>query len=209
MARPTQYRKTVALLLSKKSVPEIITSSRHYISCMTGNANFPNPSPTLATLSINIANVEAAYQTSLSRAKGTKGLMYLELKTLEISLKLLAAYVEANANVDTVNAENIILSAGMQVKKPSVRPPKIFCAKPGAIEGDVILNSKAVKRGAYIYQMTSDKTLATGWSDVYKGIHVKGVVQGLSLGVLYFFRVAVIDKNGIGAWSHAISFIPT
>jgi hypothetical protein len=209
MARPTQYRKTVALLLSKKSIPEIITSSRHYVSCMTGNTHFPNPSPTLATLSVNISTVEAAYQASLSGTRGTKGLMYLQLKTLEISLKLLAAYVEATANVDAVNAENIIQSSGMQVKKASVRQPKIFCAKPGKIEGDVILNSKAVKRGAYIYQMTKDPSHTIGWNDVYKGLHVKCNIQGLVLGQLYFFRVAVIDKNGMGAWSHAISFIAT
>ena len=209
MARPTQFRKTVALLLSKKSVPQIITDSSHYVSCMTGNANFPNPSPTLATLSINIANVKAAYLTSLSGAKGTKGLMYAELKTLEISLKLLAAYVEANANVDTVNAENIILSAGMQVKKASVRKPKVFNVKAGRIEGDVILNSKAVKRGAYIYQMTTNPAQSTSWTDVYQGLHVKCLITGLTLGLTYYFRVVVIDKNGKGAWSHVLSYIAT
>jgi hypothetical protein len=209
MARPTQYRKTVALLLSKKSVPQILTDAAHYVSCMTGNTHFPNPSPTLATVSINIANVNAAYLTSLSGAKGTKGLMYLELKTLEISLKLLAAYVEANANIDTVNAENIIISAGMQVKKPSVRQPKIFSVKAGKIEGDAVLNSKAVKRGAYIYQMTADPKAASGWNEVYQGLHVKCLVAGLTLGQQYYFRVAVIDKNGKGAWSHSLSFIAT
>jgi hypothetical protein len=209
MARPTQYRKSVALLLSKKSVPQIITDSNHIISCMTGNSHFPAPSPSLATLAINIANVQATYQTSLSGAKGTKGLMYVELKTLEISLKLLAAYVEANANVDAVNAENIILSAGMQVKKPSIRQPKIFTVKAGNIEGDVILNSKAVKRGAYVYQMTTDSGQTNGWVDVYTGLHVKCLVPGLVLGKQYFFRVAVIDKNGKGAWSHVLSYIAT
>jgi len=209
MARPTTYKKTVALLLSKKSVPVILTEAKHYVSCMTGNINFPNPTPSLAVVSVNIASVEAAYQTSLTKTRGTKGLMYMELNTLELSLKLLAAYVEANANVDIVNAENIILSAGMRVKKPSVRKPKIFSAKAGNIEGDVVLNSKAVKRGAYIYQMTTDPGATTGWADVYKGIHVRALVEGLTLGKLYFFRMAVIDKNGVGAWSHDISFIAT
>jgi hypothetical protein len=209
MARPTQYRRTVALLLSKKSVPQIITDSNHYISCMTGNTHFPNPSPTLATLAIQIANVQAAYQTSLSGARGTKGLMYVELKTLEISLKLLAAYVEANANIDAVNAENIILSAGMKLKKPSIRQPKVFSVKAGKIEGDVILNSKAVKRGAYIYQMTTDPARTNGWFDVYQGLHVKCMIPGLELSKTYFFRLAVIDKNGKGAWSHVLSYIAT
>jgi hypothetical protein len=209
MARPTQYRKTVALLLSKKSVPQIIADSKHIVSCMTGNTHFPNPSPSLVTLTINIASVESAYLTSLSNARGTKGLMYTELKTLEISLKLLAAYVEANANVDPVNAEHIILSSGMQVKKASVRQPKIFSVKPGKIEGDVILNSKAVKRGAYVYQMTTDPKATTGWNDVYTGLHVKCMVPGLNIGTQYFFRVAVIDKNGKGAWSHVLKYIAT
>jgi len=97
----------------------------------------------------------------------------------------------------------------MNVKKPSIRKPKIFSAKAGNIEGDVILNSKAVKRGAYIYQMTSDPRATTGWNDVYKGIHVRALVSGLTLGQQYFFRVTVIDKNGVGAWSHTISFIAT
>jgi hypothetical protein len=209
MARPTQYKRTVALLLSKKSVPQIITDANYYISCMSGNTHFPNPSPTLATLAINVANVQAAYQTSLTGARGTKGLMYAELKTLEISLKLLAAYVEANANIDAVNAENIILSAGMRLKKPSIRKPKVFSAKPGDIEGDVVLNSKAVKRGAYIYQMTTDPKMTSGWADIYQGLHVKCMFPGLIPGQVYFFRVAVIDKNGKGAWSHVLSYIAT
>jgi hypothetical protein len=96
------------------------TAHYHRILHLAGNTHFPNPSPSLATLSLQIANVKSTYETSLSGAKGKKGLMYTELKTLEISLKLLAAYVEATANMDAVNAANMILSTGMQLKKPSL-----------------------------------------------------------------------------------------
>ena len=81
--------------------------------------------------------------------------------------------------------------------------------KTGKIEGDVILNSKAVKRGAYIYQMTTDPLKTNSWTDVYQGLHVKCMIPGLTIGTTYYFRVAVIDKNGKGAWSHVLSCIVT
>jgi hypothetical protein len=189
-------------------LPEVLLTITGF-STLQATLISPNPSPSLATLSLQIANVKSTYETSLSGAKGKKGLMYTELKTLEISLKLLAAYVEATANMDAVNAANMILSTGMQLKKPSLRKPKIFSVHAGGIEGDAILNSKAVTRGAYIYQMSSDPQGISGWNDVCKSLQVKCVVQGLVPGQLYFFRVAVIDKNGVGAWSHSLRFIAT
>jgi hypothetical protein len=133
--------------------------------------------------------------------------MHVELSTLKVLLKGLAGYVEVIANADPANAENIINSSGMPVKKASARPPKIFTAVAMKTPGVVRLNSKATLRASYVYEMTSDATLLTGWSTIYIGGMVKFDKAGLTTGTRYYFRVAVSIKGILSAWSHDLSVL--
>jgi hypothetical protein len=72
---PKLPKKSVALGLSKQSVPQIIASSDHYVTSMTGNAHFPVPTPTLAAVSAQVLVLTAAYNTALTRAKGASNKM--------------------------------------------------------------------------------------------------------------------------------------
>ena len=162
----TLPKKSTALGLSKQSVSQILTSSNHYVQCMTGNSHFPAPSPTLAAVAAQILVLTAAYNTSLTRAKGAASKMHVELNALKVLLKGLAGYVETEANADPQNAENIILSAGMPVKKASVKLPKTFTAVAMKTPGVVRLNSKATLRATYVYEMTTDPNTASTWANI-------------------------------------------
>jgi hypothetical protein len=203
--KPKLVKKSVALGLSRLTVPQTIASSDHYVTCMTGNAHFPNPNPSLAVVSAQIAVLSAAYSTSLTKVKGSANKMHVELLALHVLLKGLAGYVETMANADPVNAENIINSSGMPVKKPSPKPPKIFTAVARKTPGVVRLNSKATLRASYVYEMTTDPTLASGWTNIYIGGDVKFDKTGLTSGTRYYFRVAVSIKGILSAWSPAVN----
>jgi hypothetical protein len=206
-SKPKVPKRTVALLLAKKSTPQIIADAKSYVQKMTGNTNFPTPSPSLATVSTQIATLEASYSVSLTKAKGAAAQMHSDLKTLSSTLKNLAAYVENTANADPDNAEAIINSAGMTVKKHTPLPPKVFSVKQGATSGVVEVNSKAVSRASYIYQYTTDQTNANSWVDGYKNAKVKGFITGLTPGIRYYFRVATISTTGESSWSNVISML--
>ncbi|HEV7230707.1 MAG TPA: fibronectin type III domain-containing protein, partial [Bacteroidia bacterium] len=126
---------------------------------------------------------------------------------LALSLKTLSGYVEGIANLDPVNAENIIISAGMAVKKPSVHGPKLFTAKPGKAAGSVNLDSKAEKGAVYVYEMTTDPNTPASWTNIYIGKTTKFLKTGLSSGQRYYFRVAVIIKGVQEPWSPVVNVV--
>jgi hypothetical protein len=194
-------KKTVALGTSKLSVPQLIALSRHIVTSMTGNAHFTNPTPLLATITTQVNLVESDYNVTLTRVKGSVSKMRAEEKTLVSQLKALAAYVEDVANSDPDHASDIIASAGMPEKKAQVRMPKTFTAVPGKLKGSVLLDTKAVRESAYIYQMTTDLNTPASWVTIYTGTKVKFTKTGLTSATHYYFRVAVSTKGLQGDWS--------
>jgi hypothetical protein len=146
----------LALGISKISPAQVIANSEHYVLCMTGNAHFPSPSPTLAAVSAQTTVLQNAYTLSLQRTKGSVSAMHVQLDALKLLLKSLVSYVEGIANADPVNAVEIAQSSGIPEKKAAVHTPKTFSVKLGKVKGSVMLNTKAVKGGVYIYQMTTD-----------------------------------------------------
>ncbi|HXC05766.1 MAG TPA: hypothetical protein VNZ86_13485 [Bacteroidia bacterium] len=194
-------KKLAALYLSKLTPPQVVALAEHCVAQMTGNAHFPAPNPALSTVTAQATALSNAYNVSQTRARGTVGAMHVELKKLDVLLKLLAAYVESIANADPLNAEIIIQSAGMIVKKPAARAPKTFTAIPGKLKGQVILNTKAAKQSAYIYQITTDPNTGNSWTTVYSGTKVKFIVTGLTSATHQYFRVAYNTKGVQGNWS--------
>jgi hypothetical protein len=174
---------------------------------MTGNAHFPNPNPALSAVSAQANVLQAAYDLSQTRAKGSVGKMHLEVKKLDILLKVLAAYVESVANADPDNASIIINAAGMTEKKPTQHPPKVFSAKAGKAVGTALLNCKAQSRAVYVYQETTDPATAASWTTVYTGITAKFLKTGLISGTRYYFRYAVIIKGLQSDWSPVVNLV--
>jgi hypothetical protein len=198
-------KRTVALFLNRKSIPQLIADAKFYVEQMTGNTNFPAPNPTLAGITNEISILETAYTLSQTRVQGAVAQMHSEAKALRISLKALGAYVELQANQDIEHAGSIIESAGMTVKNLPQRAPRIFSAKAGIAPGTVKLDTKAVKRGTYIYQMSLTSNNPNSWTEIYQGTRVKFTATDLKTGTLYYFRTCTVDKNGKSAWSYEVS----
>ncbi len=204
MSKPKVLKKLVALDLHKLTPPQVAALANHCVTQMTGNSYFPTPTPALASVTTQATALTNAYDLSLTRARGSVGAMHTELKSLSVLLKLLAAYVESIANADPANAETIIASAGMTVKKSQVRLPKTFTAVAGKLKGTVKLNTLAVRQTAYIYQMTTDPNTVTSWTTIYTGTSVKFTMEGLTSATHYYFRVAYSTKGIQGNWSNVL-----
>jgi hypothetical protein len=199
-------KKLVSLGLGRLPVPQLIQNTQHYVTSMTGNANFPTPSPALSIITTAVNLLEGDYDKSLTRVKGSVPIMRTDERALKTLLKALASYVEgiANENANATQASDIIASAGMNEKKPSVKKPKTFTAIPGTIKGTVILDIKAVPRSAYMYEMTTDSTGATGWTTIYMGTKAKFTISALASNTHYYFRYMVSTKGVQGNWSPVI-----
>jgi hypothetical protein len=201
-------KKMVALGLSRKTVPQLITDVEHYLASMTANAHFPNPSPALSVIAANLSVVKNDLAVSMTRVRGSVAKLHADVRVLITKLRTLAQYVEGEANLDPDHATDIILSAGMVVKKNTPRPPRVFSVTLGKNHGSVLLNTKGIARGAYLYDMTTDASLApASWIRIYEGVKVKYVKDSLSPGTRYFFRSATIDKNGLSNYSPVLSVV--
>jgi len=201
---PKTRKICVALGLWNIPIATLIQQSRHFVISMTGNPNFPSPSPDLASVTTQIDALENAYGVSLTRVMGSVSTMHTEARQLRFMLHALGAYVQNIANVNTAFAQEIIASAGMNEKKPIQRKPKEFNVKNGRIKGSVELNMKAVVHGAYIYQMSVDPANDSGWNTICISTRVKFIQAGLKSGGIYYFRSSVVSKGVQGNWSNVL-----
>ncbi len=208
MSTPKVPRVKVALKLYKLNPPQKMAAGKSYVDHMTGNKHFPAPSPSLADITNQIAVLDQAFTQSLTRVRGAVGKMHVEEKILTSLINGLGGYVETCANADPENAVSIIeKEAGMTVKDKPIRKPKNFTAVNGAVNGTVELDTKAVKRSSYIYQISTDPNNPLSWVTLATCQKVRYLATGLTSGVRYYFRVAVVTGNVTGNFSPPISVL--
>ena len=96
------------------SVPEQIERARHIKIRMTGNADFPAPSPTLLVVDDAINALETAYNESRGRDKNKVATMKLRRKEMLFIMSQEAAYVQQASGGELEK----IQSSGFDVVKP-------------------------------------------------------------------------------------------
>lgn len=197
----------VVLKLAKLPIPQKIAKARSIVTSMTGNASFTTPSPTLAVITTNINNLEAAYIAAASGGTDDTANMHNKEFLLEVSLKSLAAYVEGIANTNLITAETVALSSGMDVKSPASYSPRGFSVKPTDNPGEVKLSTKYADRSTYIWQMTHDPSVESSWITIGQATQASFVKGGLTSGSRYYFRVATVGKDGQEPWSNVLNTI--
>src|SRR5579864_2713894 len=63
--------RSIAVLKLTRSVPALITQAENIVQAMTNNPCFPSPTPSLATVSDGIHQLQVAEVATLSRTKGS------------------------------------------------------------------------------------------------------------------------------------------
>jgi hypothetical protein len=118
----------------------------------------------------------------------------------------LKAYVQEVADADLPNAEKIITSASMIVKKAPARSKADFTAKPGPVSGSVHLVARKVSyRGAYEWQWSPDggKT----WQSAPVTLQARTTLTGLPVAVNCLFRFRAVTKGGEGEWGQSVALL--
>jgi hypothetical protein len=187
-------------------VPALILYVRNVVQRMTGNPQFPNPSPPLAALNTAIADLQAAETAALSRVKGAVTARNEKRAALVVLLKQLLAYIQTTADADPTNAPSLIESAGVAVRKTHTVHARAFVAKQGAVSGTAkIVAVTANKRSAYEWQYSNDggKT----WITAPSTLQAKTTIPGLVPGSTVQFKYRAVTKTGEGDWSQPVSLI--
>lgn len=216
----------VVLSLAGKPVDSKIESNKNVIQSMTGNAHFPNPTPSLAAVTAANNKLEASNTAAKDKGKSKIAQRRADEAAVDNLMMQLGNYVEAVANAAAANggdAEAIITSAGMDYRHArtthSLPPdaPLNVTAVTTANEGEIELHFSKVK-GAYVYviEMTTDASVVGSrtlgavpnttvvWTQVRILKQTKYLVSTLVSGTKYAFRVFAVGAKGYGAYSNVV-----
>jgi hypothetical protein len=198
--------RSIASLSLPKPVPALITYAHGVVTSMTGNATFPTPTPSLASVLAAITDLQTAETAALGRTRGAV-ITRNEKKTVLVALlQQLKGYVQSMADANVENGASIIASAGLAVRKTPVHTPRVFAGKPGAVSGTAqLVAASAGRRASYEWEYSLDggKT----WVLTPVTLQAKTTVLGLTPATMVQFRYRPVTKTGEGDWSQTISLL--
>jgi hypothetical protein len=198
------YISKVSLNLTR-CVPKDLAYARSIATAMTGNVWFPSPTPALAVFETDIDALDVAQAAMLTRTRGFKEARDARALVVYSDLRQLQAYVQGVADVNATNADEIIVSAGMSVKRIGHPTRAALEARPGPVSGSVrLVVPWAGDRVCYHWQMSTDER---SWTWLPKTLTCKTTVSGLAVGVWTFFRSRLVTPAGVGDFSDPVSIV--
>lgn len=197
----------IKLNFSRLPISEKVARAQQIVDALTGNTNFPTPSPALPAISVAINDLKSAFgtaQAARQTAKEKTSAQAAKEDILDRFMSQVAAYVESIAGDD----ETMIRSAGMDARAQAVSqsdvpsPPQSLAASAGDHDGEVDLAwDKVTGAKSYVLEKSGDPVTPTSWT--HAGVCTKSAltISGLTSGTRYWFRVAAVNANGQSGWS--------
>jgi hypothetical protein len=201
-----RIRHSTAVLKLPLSVPALITYAKGIVTRMSANPSFPNPTPTLAAVTVAIDELHVAETAALARAKGAVATRNDKRAALIVLLKQLRGYIQTVADASTEDGAAVIESAGVAVRKTPTHRARVFAAKLGAVSGTAkVIAVTAGRRASYEWQYSTDggKT----WITAPATLQAKTTVAGLMPGATVLFRYRPVTRSGEGDWSQPASLV--
>ena len=202
----TVIHSTLAALNLPTQVPDELKYGEAVLAGVTNNPNFPMPDPVITAFSDALTKYGAAATAAQTRAKGTIAARNAARVVFLGAIHALKARIQAVADANPEQAEAIITSTTLAVKKTTIRQRQTFEAKYGPTSGTVhVIAPSAGARAAYEWQFSVDggKT----WSQVPNTLQAKTNIIGLPVATTVEFRYRVTTKAGMGDWSQPTSIL--
>jgi hypothetical protein len=197
----------IRLNLSKLTIPQKLAKAQQIITALTANAGFPTPSPTLSNITSAMNELKTAadeLQTASQTRKEKVSIQSQKEDNLDQLLTQAAAYVESVAGSN----EQLILSAGMDVRAPAVATtdppgqPQGLTPTAGDHDGEIDLSWDTVSSAkSYVVDKSGDPVTPSSWSHAGVSTRSNFTADGLTSGTRYWFRVAAVNNNGQSGWS--------
>lgn len=197
-------RRRIKVGLKGLTPAKLVKKTEDIVLAMTGNANFPNPTPDLADITtanqeLKLAVTEAGYD---KRAIFRRDALQTNVINM---LRELGTYVALMTKGDG----DIIVSSGFEVRRqpetmPPLSRPVNFVANRGAHEGTAILEWKTVRGSqTYLIQVTTTdpSTTEAVWETAGMTSKVKHRLDNLVKGTHYWYRVQALGRNSVSPFS--------
>lgn len=188
----------------KSAKPDgLVGKSEHIEAQMTGNANFPTPSPKVTDLASARALLVSAIAEAQSGAHAAIATKNAAAKNLAQLLTKMARYVNSVAAGDVEKA----VSSGFELaKRPEpidhLDAPTKFEGRTAAIAGQVDLRWKGVDgaRMYFVYMLENGV-----WKSIGMVSKARFTATGLTTDKQYSFRVAAVGRIGEGPVSQEVT----
>lgn len=193
---------------SKLNADELVARSKYVEDKMTGNANFPTPNPSIATVTAAREALQLATAQAKSRATAdiaVRNALRVDLNELMVNL---SRYVN---NVSGGDVDKAVSSGFELAKRPEpsthLDAPSKLEANVSKFAGSVDLVWKRVEdaRMYQVYVTDGDPTDATKWRMVAVSSKTRVRVLDLEPGKFYSFRVTALGRIGEGPASDVVS----
>jgi hypothetical protein len=198
--------RAIAVSKFPKNAPGMSAFTHALIAAMSGNALIPNPNPSIATLTTLVTTVDTTETATKTRTKGTVAARNAALAALEVALHATKANIQQLADASPEQADAIIASVGMSVRKTAVRVKAPFAVEQGTLSGTAQLTAKAAAlRASYEWEWSGNG--GSTWTPVLPTLKAKTTVTGLPVATSCQFRFRSVTKAGVSDWSQPITLL--
>ena len=202
----TLIHRVLASLNLPTQVADQLKYGQSLLAGVTNNPHFPTPDPAIAAFSDALTKYSAAETAAQSRLKGTVAARNAARVVFLGAIHALKARVQSVADASPEQAEAIITSTTLSVKKTTNRQKQTFAVKYGPTSGTVhVIAKSAGARAAYEWQYSLDggKT----WVQVPNTLQARTSISALPVATTVEFRYRVTTKAGMGDWSQPTSLL--
>jgi hypothetical protein len=198
----------VKLGFSRLAAPHKVDKATVIVGRMTGNAYFSTPAPALPAVQAAADALDAAI-LALDGTKERTAIKNQAEAVLDSLINSLGGYVQAASEGNDVK----ILSSGFEVRNDRtpatlLGPVTGLTAMLGSKPGEVIIKWKGIK-GSRLNVVVGSNDLAALEADqkslTWETTKSKIVISDLESGVVYHFRIVVVNAAGVGPQSETIS----
>lgn len=183
----------VVLNISKLSVPEKISKSRHVYDAIADNGSvFSNPNPSLSELDTAINDLESAWLKAQDGGKSLTALMHDKESNLVKLMNDLAHYVESVCD----NDPEIVHLAKLDVKRKPMFNRLPFVVYQLDHSGAVGLRVTPRGKTLYRWEYCLDPQSSNSWIIAKTTSLASAEIENLLAGGLYWFRVVFMGVNG-------------
>lgn len=179
------------------------------LTSVTGNENYPAPTPALALIKTALDEFVAAVQAAAGKDRMKIAIKNAKRAVLVSLLRQLASYVAGQCAGDMTK----LISSGFPVQKPNRQPigqmqtPRTPQVRRGPLTGEATAVTDR-QTGAYIYNWRV--ALASAPETYVRTVQstaARVVFSGLTPGAIYLFQVNAVGAAGPSNWSNAASLM--
>ena len=195
------YYARVSLGFAAKLDTDLIAFTKKVTTLMTGNTQYPSPSPTLAVITTAVDDFETKVHDALNGGKiaiAARNAARVELLSL---MRQLASYVQGNCGADLL----LLLTSGFEAVRapskagilPAPRNPSLSLTDKS---GELLFKFDRVVNAAN-YTIETATSAAGPWTEWDISSTSRVVIDGLTPGQTYWARARANGTAGPSDWT--------